>query len=554
MKFCPRCSVVENAVLSFLLSFLLSILYLAAVVYLLLVVADVYALDFVRAKTLEDAHGASCRVCVSGARGTGFFFGAKGDDAYIATNYHVVTKNDSARLDFWTNGKMESINGRIDWRAFDRDSPEDFAVIVVSAAELKKINPPWIALGGSDAKPSVGAVIVSSGAPDGRFTQAWKGQVLEYYNGKTAVFSPPPVPGQSGSAVCEYIDGELFVTGILTWLLGEKGRDDSKGGAIPIANLYKALAKRGVDVDYHDPNVSPIPPNATECAESTAVAPCVLEFTQANCPPCVEAERDVELLRALNVPVYVYDVTTERGAEYAKRYKIDRTPTFVLTNERYAPVQTFVGAGKSEEIRTAFESLKSKTIQNDSTPKHEDDGSQPRERLSIPFTPEPSPSPLNLPELAPLQAPVNDFRNRPPVFEYANDVGIFKDSDERWQALKRKREKRRSEESPDDDGEAQKQTRPRLGERLTDGAIDSIAARIENAVNQKIEDMKAAMKEKWEACKFVLLMGFCLILAVALLVAQGIVAAVKWTWKKAVEINAAIQSAKSMEREAGKHE
>lgn len=547
MKFCFRWLGIG---IGNVLSFLLSVLILVAANYcLIFAVANVCAQDFIRAQTMEDAHGASCRVCVPGARGTGFFFGAKGDEAYIATNYHVVTKNDSARLDFWTNGKMESINGRIDWRAFDRDSPEDFAVIVVSAAELKKINPPWIALGGSDARPSVGAMIVSSGAPDGRFTQAWKGQVLEYYNGKTAVFSPPPVPGQSGSAVCEYVNGELFVTGILTWLLGEKGRDDSKGGAIPIANLYKALAKRGVDVDYHDQSVSPIPPNATECAESTAVAPCVIEFTQESCPPCVEAERDVELLRALNVPVYVYDVATERGAEYAKRYKIDRTPTFVLTDERYAPVQTFIGAGKSEEIRTAFESLKSKTIQNDSTPPREGDGSQPSERLSIPFTPKPSPSPLNLPELAPLQSASSDFRNRPPVFEYANDVGIFKDSDERWQALKRRQRQREEEEdNPDGQSANQDKSRPRLKDRLQDGAEELI----NNAVNKTIQKITIAMKEKWEACKFVLLMGFCLILAVALLVAQGVVAAVKWTWNKAVEINAAIQSAKKMESGSGK--
>ena len=455
---------------------------------------------------------------------------------------------------------MESINGRIDWRAFDRDSPEDFAVIVVSAAELKKINPPWIALGGSDARPSVGAMIVSSGAPDGRFTQAWKGQVLEYYNGKTAVFSPPPVPGQSGSAVCEYVNGELFVTGILTWLLGEKGRDDSKGGAIPIANLYKALAKRGVDVDYHDPSVSPIPPNATECAESTAVAPCVLEFTQDNCPPCVEAQSDVEFLRALNVPVYVYDVATERGAEYAKRYKIDRTPTFVLTDERYAPVQSFVGAGKSEEIRTAFESLKSKTAQNDSTPKHEDDDAPQGLAAVLPAPNDgkgassSSSAPLNLPELAPLQSAASDFRNRPPVFEYANDVGIFKDSDERWQALKRRQRQREEEEenqrNPDDPSANQDKTRPRLKDRLQDGAEDLI----NNAVNKTIQKITIAMKEKWEACKFVLLMGFCLILAVALLVAQGVVAAVKWTWAKAVEINAAIQAAKNPKNEAGKHE
>ena len=289
-------------------------------------------------------------------------------------------------------------------------------------------------------------------------------------------------------------------------------------------------------------------------------------FTQPDCPPCVEAERDVELLRALNVPVYVYDVTTERGAEYAKRYKIDRTPTFVITDAKYAPVQTVVGAGKTEEIRQAFATLTPPPAPAPANPAVGSPETIPVSPASpvnpAPLHPEPKTDNaletdgiLGQPFAQRVESDaLSDFRNRPAVYEVHSDVGFFEDSDSRWQELKRKREQRRSEEPPADDGETQKQTRPRLGERLTDGAVDAITARIENAANQKIENIKAAMKEKWEACKFVLLMGFCLILAVALLVAQGIVAAVKWTWKKAVEINAAIQSAKSMEREAGKHE
>ena len=256
-------------------------------------VADDY--PFVRAQTFEDAWKASCRVCVDGARGSGTHVGGVANAAYIMTNYHVVTKNDSARLDFWTNGKMESVRGVVVWRAYNAQKAEDFAAIAVRVDDLKKINPPWVALGGADARPSVGAVIVSSGAPDGRFPQAWKGQILEYYRGETAIFSPPPVPGQSGSAICEYVDGELFVTGILTWLIGEKGNDNSKGGAIPVANIYRALEERGTNVDFHD-DASPIPPGAQECSE--LVGPCVLEFTQANCPPCKDAETDVAQLRA----------------------------------------------------------------------------------------------------------------------------------------------------------------------------------------------------------------------------------------------------------------
>ena len=475
------------------------------VVVLLAATSPLLGIEFRLANSFEDAHGASCRVCVPGARGSGLFVGTKGDDAYILTNFHVVTKNKTARLDFWTNGVMESVVGRIVWRAYDlSDDPEDFAVVVVPVQELKAIDPPWVPLGGSDARPSEGAMIISSGAPDGRFPQAWKGQILEYYNGKTAIFSPPPVPGQSGSAICEYIDGQLFVTGILTWLIGEKGNDDSKGGAIPIANLYKALGKRGVNVDYHSPGVSPVPPNATECAETDVSGPCVLEFTQSDCPPCVEAQKDVEFLRALNVPVYVYDVESELGAEYVKRYKIERTPTFTLLDDGFKPIQSFIGAGKGDEIRTAYESVKQKISNNtknaensnskgDDAPSesglhfllptdtgkvasppdknNKDDGSTPPEGrvFASPLTPEPpsfsSNAPLNLPELAPILPQTADFRNRAPVFEFAGDVGFFEDSDERWQELKRRRN-RDNQQNEDDQSSSEDNARQRLKDRV----------------------------------------------------------------------------------------
>ena len=157
-----------------------------------LATASCYAVEFRRAETFEDAFASTCRVCVSGARGSGWFAGYENDVCYIITNFHVITKNNAARLDFWTNGKLESVNGSIIERAYDANLPADFACISVNADDLKKIDPPFLPIGGVDAKPSVGAIVVSAGAPDGRFVQAWKGQVLEYYSGKTAVFSPPP--------------------------------------------------------------------------------------------------------------------------------------------------------------------------------------------------------------------------------------------------------------------------------------------------------------------------------------------------------------------------
>lgn len=526
-----------------------------------------FAHEFRRAKDLEDARGAVCRVCVPGARGSGFFFGVEGDYGLIGTNYHVVQKNRNARLDFWTNGVMESVNATIDWRAYNYALLYDFAIMRVPVEDLARINPCWIALAGADAKPNIGAIIISCGAPDGRFPQAWKGQLTEYYNGKTAVFSPPPVPGQSGSPICEYIDDELFVTGVLTWLFGEKGRDESKGGAIPIANLYKALGMKGADVEYHDEDASPVPPDATECADTddfaTAKAPCILEFTQNNCPPCVEAERDVEFLRALGVPVYVYDVATAMGIEYVKRYGVERTPTFVVLGPDFRLVYTYVGAGKGEEIRAKYEEQLAKLrvefekTKDSVAPKG---GETPNAVLSGSSTASPdrvvSPprdvagdgmrsraesgvdapvgrlpetgavqgdagvalsSPINLPEVAPL-----DFRARPPVYESARNVGVFDEADARWQELKRKRNK---DERPKDDDQSTKEdnARPRLKERLQDGTSEII----NKAIDDTVEKFKAQAREKWKAVKYRVFFALCLVLALATVVASAIIRGVK---------------------------
>ena len=405
-------------------------------IVLFLLARNSYGVEFRRAETFEDAFGATCRVSVSGARGTGFFIGTEGNDAYIITNYHVVTKNQTATLDFWTNGRRQSISGKIDWRSYNVTEPYDFAAVVVDATELKEIDPPFVSLGGADAKPSVGAVIISSGAPDGRFPQAWKGQVLEYYNGKTAVFSPPPVPGQSGSPICEYVDGELFVTGILTWLLGEKGRDDSKGGAIPIMNLYKALGKRGVNVDFHDENAAPaIPPNASECAESVVHA---LEFYSDDCPACLKIAPEIVKLENQGIVERV-NTDAAQGAVFAEQCGITELPTVViLVGDAIAKKVSYdemkrLGVGTA--VKNAIAAVQAQYSRQRQEPK-EIEGT-----LNLPELPndtsgasggtdDSSEAEQNPEKIPTFRAP--DFRERPSVYESPDNVGIFEDSDARW--------------------------------------------------------------------------------------------------------------------------
>lgn len=522
-----------------------------------------YGQEFRRALSFEDVHAATCRVCVSGARGTGWFAGVKDGSAFIFTNHHVVTSNQTARLDFWTNGRMESVQGKIILRAYDADLPADFACIQVDAAELKKIDPPFLPIGGVDAKPSPGALIVSSGAPDGRFTQAWKGQVLEYYNGRTAIFSPPPVPGQSGSPICEYVDGELFATGILTWLIGEKGRDDSKGGAIPIMNLYRFLKHSNAgssEVDYEE-RESPIPPDATECAETVASAPCVVMLSQENCPPCVEAKADVEILRGKLAPVYVYDVNSEYGAQLAQRFKADRTPTFFVLDSKYQPVGRYVGAGLASQIYQCYqstvadacpiapESPVSRASSNNNeadagetdapatdanppatSPSDSNSGDAPDDKSSplissVPSTTLPSSSSLTTPGFSiPFPAsgaPRFDFRNRPPVFDVTENVGFLEDSNDRWL--------NRGKKSP---AEPETKDKPRLGERLADSAVDSIVSRVSKAVDAKVADMKEKILAAWEASRLALLVNFVALVCLGALLAHIVWGALVWALKK----------------------
>lgn len=490
--------------------------------------------DFRRAQTFEDAWAASCRVCVSSARGTGCFVGTVGNVAYILTNYHVVTNDKTARLDFWTNGRMESVTAKVALRAYNQGMPADFALLTCDAQELKVIDPPWVALGGADASPSVGAVIVSSGAPDGRFPQCWKGQVLEYYNGKTAIFSPPPVPGQSGSAICEYVDGELFVTGILTWLIGEKGRDDSKGGAIPIANLYKAIGARGTDVDWHGPDSSPIPPNATECADVTAVAPCVLEFTQENCPPCEDAKKDVNELKAAGFNVYVFDVASERGAEYVARYGIEKTPSFVVLDDRFNKAGIFTGAGHYDEIKALLERFRGGLVNEPPAIKEKDE--------------EPAPAETFLDSLPIPRTNFSDFRQRPAVYEVSGDVGLFDESDQRWQDLKNKHGKLFGRDDNEENDGENEEKRPRIGDKIKDNLLDSIADKLNAILSQHVEKATDTARKSWNNAKYSLIAGLIFIVALGVVIADVIVGVFKILARKVstkyTQIRAALEVAK----------
>lgn len=445
------------------------------------------AVEFRRAETLDDAHSASCRVSVANARGTGAFIGVDTENnrALILTNYHVVTSNSRATLDFWTNGVRESISGTVEARFYDASIPYDFAIISVDPDELKRIDPPYIALGGRDAAPDANSYILSSGCPKGRFAQAWKGKVLGYYNGSTVMFQPGPVPGQSGSAIISDIDGELWVTGVLTWLIGTEGADDSKGGAIPIANLYKAIQGRQ-SATGHKNDASPIPPNATECAEK---APYVLEFTQDNCPPCETAKTDAKKIKDAGIELRLYNLSgSPQGVELAKKYGVQGTPTFVICKEDGSEVTRYTGSGKGTQIINDVIALTP-------TPEPEPEIVE----VEPPKEEEPADEWLCYSDVLTdrFEDVDEDFRNRAPVYDYA-DAGFFDDSNDRWNNRGRKIAPPKIEEKP------KQEPAPKLREKLfgeqergfISGTIDGAVKKIEKRFAEKCDEKQREIENK----------------------------------------------------------
>ena len=331
---------------------------ISMVKYILLLIAILFALpvdggEIRRACTFEDAYRATCRVSAGNSRGTGTFNGFTSDGSgIVTTNAHVVGNSQNVILDFWTNGKQETARGVVVARFFDARRPSDFAIIKINKDDIDRISPPYVALGGTNSAPAPNSYFYSAGAPKGRYVSAWVGKTLSDTMQGSFSFQPGPVPGQSGSAIISRVNGELWQTGILTWLIGNEGADDSKGGAIPISSLYAAASGWAQAVHSE----GRIPEGARECSDHF-VAPAVLCITAPNCPPCVQAKKEVTSLQKNGVRVYVWQNDTPAGVTVAKRYSVQYTPTFILVNDKWQEEKRFIGAGHRDAIEIEYKKL-----------------------------------------------------------------------------------------------------------------------------------------------------------------------------------------------------
>ncbi len=279
------------------------------------------AVDFRRADaTLSDVHAATCRVRVSNARGTGIFNGynAEGTRAYVSTNDHVTSNNRTCYLDFWTNSKMETVAGTVVYKSRNDQTGRDFSIIEVDAEALKKIDPPYIPMKAMKPERLAGRAFLSSGCPDGRFDQGWRG-TIERIEGNMAIFSPPPVPGQSGSGICVVDGGKVYDVAKLTYLLGAKGLDESKGGALPLANLIGAIQRSRTNY-----TITPVADSA---------APRLLAFTSKDCPACAKTAPGLDAAELSDgLVVERVDALAEDGAAIARKYGVVEIPTYLAVD------------------------------------------------------------------------------------------------------------------------------------------------------------------------------------------------------------------------------
>ena len=453
--------------------------------------ASGYALEFKRAENFEDAFSASCRVSVSGARGSGTFVYYDESNAYILTNYHVVTTNDTATVEFWTNSKLQRLPGRVIWRYYDVKSskPKDFAFIVVDAQRLKsEVDPPFMPMAGPNVRPAQKSYICSAGAPDGRFVQAWKGEIVGYYNGETVEFQPPPVPGQSGSGIISFYDNQPWLTAVLTWLFGEKGQDSSTGGAIPIANLYDAVKNRPLPTSYHDEgNETPsIPDNASECGGPSYRA---LIFSGKDCPACEKAKP--ELTKVVKViETAVVDTGKPNGYNLAKSYSVSTIPTIVIVDDK----DNAIAVISSKEIE-AGEAVK----------KIEELRAHSEMELSQKKTePEVAPVESEIPPL-PDDLGKEDFREREPVREHLYDVGLIDWSEKNW--FNSRGGKEEPSCPPKDDPEQPKidgrnnnddDNSSRLLARLTNNIVSKVGDQIKSSIAESLGTASDKIEEKIE--------------------------------------------------------
>ena len=187
--------------------------------------------------SLNEIGEASCRVNAEDARGSGTSIAQDKQFIYVLSNAHVVGNSRRVTCEFFRYGrKTAPLDGEVIWRAYSEQRVLDFAIIRIPKSLFGSMPPRIVPLAPPTHIVNKDDYIASAGCPQGRWLQLWEGHALSTGSQSRVLFTPPPLGGQSGSGVYTMIKGNTHLAAVLTWRV-----DDDKGGAIHIANFWRAI-------------------------------------------------------------------------------------------------------------------------------------------------------------------------------------------------------------------------------------------------------------------------------------------------------------------------
>ncbi len=223
------------------------------ILYIILLSLFITTVCQAKVLTLNEILESTCRVKAGSAYGSGTCFKHEGGKYYILTNAHVVGNNRTVSLEFFKNGhKTLPISATVVFKKLIQRSDVDLAIVAVDGKYFGNYPPRVAKVAARDAKAE-GNYMLSAGCPSARWASAWEGTIKNETGGRI-IFYPPPIGGQSGSGLYIVNNGQTLLKGVVTWRIGNSGRDGrtgyerAQGAAVNIDRLYDVIAGR---VEYN---------------------------------------------------------------------------------------------------------------------------------------------------------------------------------------------------------------------------------------------------------------------------------------------------------------
>ena len=197
--------------------------------------------------TLNEVCEAACMIYNGYAAGSGTCISKDDTSHYILTNAHVVSNSQEVSVYLFKHGyRSKPIKGKVIWKAFDRNSDKDLAVVKVPTVSFGLYPPRVIPIVNKDYKFTKDGYMYSAGVPEAKWLMGWEGRVVQDKVSRI-LFTPGPSQGQSGSGIFVLVknkEGELEtrLAAVLTWVFeGGNFKTRTHGGAIPVSTFHSLL-------------------------------------------------------------------------------------------------------------------------------------------------------------------------------------------------------------------------------------------------------------------------------------------------------------------------